>query len=117
MATLVWTSLVRASHGEESRLVRPGAGLPLSSIGRRICLTWLWWRAYCPIRYLVSHPRVVLTYPRGSTDGPLRIWTDSDLVGDVATRKSCSVGYIQRDVERIATGATAAKYGVVLRGA
>lgn len=34
------------------------------------------------IPYLALHPRGVLLFPRGLIDEPLRIWTDSDWVGD-----------------------------------
>lgn len=49
------------------------------------------------IRYLSSHPRGLLIYPRDMVDQTLRIWTDSDWAGDVQSRKSCSGGYIQRN--------------------
>lgn len=34
--------------------------------------------------------------PWGSAQNSVRIWTDSDFVGDVAPRKSCSEVYCQR---------------------
>lgn len=68
------------------------------------------------IRYLVSHPRGAWTYPRGSTDGPLRSWTQSDWAGSVASRKSCSVGDIRRMGNILPLEQSTGKCGVALRG-
>lgn len=38
------------------------------------------------IRHLASHPRWVLMYPGGSLGETIKIWTDSDWVGDVNSR-------------------------------
>lgn len=41
-------------------------------------------------------------FPQGEAEEPFRLWADSDWVGDVMSRRSCSGGYIQRAEEPFA---------------
>lgn len=57
--------------------------------GTYMCLKWA-------IRHLPSQPRGMLTFPGGKSEEALRIWTESDWVGDASWRRSCSGRHIQR---------------------
>ena len=47
------------------------------------------------IRYLHGNPRCVLMVDPDVPLQDVKVWTDSDWAGDVASRKSCSGGYLQ----------------------
>lgn len=49
------------------------------------------------IRYLASHPRGLVVFSRGQVGEALCVWTDSECVGKVPTRSTCSGSYIQRN--------------------